>query len=114
MPYEFKVGAEGKTRAGFPYRVVVTGCRGNFPIGAEIYHHDEWELLTFTNEGKFYTEDRTEECDLMPPTRKGWINIYTRQNCPPFADTMIYETEADAHVGAKPSTHDCTTIEIEY
>ena len=76
MTHTFKVGDEGKTREGYPYRVLSTDARGEYPVIAEILHPSGWRAHTFTSDGQHIA---SSECqlDLTPPkaTVTVWVPL---------------------------------------
>lgn len=108
MAYTFKVGDEGKTRSGNKYRVLCVDARSTQPVLAELMSATEshWYIESFWSDGRYHKESDTSGNDLMPPTRKVWVNIY------PHGGASYYSTRETADLIANCERLFCVEIEI--
>lgn len=104
MGYEFKVGDEGKTRHGNPYRVLSVDARGRQPVISEVCVDGMWSIRIHNADGKYWPQGHDDFRDLMPPTRKVWANIYPA--------SAIYDCREDADRCASEHRVACVEIEI--
>jgi hypothetical protein len=77
---KFKVGQVVKTRNGREARVICVDRKTDNGLSmVALYksrHSDEENYGSFTPQGKFMPDDEEHDCDLMPPMRTVWVNLY--------------------------------------
>jgi hypothetical protein len=108
MNYKFKDGDAGLTSHGYPYRVIETGAKGDFPVVALISYVDDMErpiAFTASGEGPMVNiYGLGPGFKLLPPEpvkikRTMWINVYPPNTGPrggcwsTFEDAKRYRVE---------------------
>ena len=73
----FKAGEEYQTREGIQARIYAIDCGGVYPIHGAVWYARErrWKPETWTNTGERVAGE-IQTCDLIPPKRELWTNIY--------------------------------------
>lgn len=105
-----------KTQSGKNVRIYSTEALGDFPIHGAVLLDDEWDICTWTKDGKYNLDDdiNDDPFDLVEVKpriqREYWMNLYNSGSC------TVWKNRENADSGAKMTKNNriaCVKIVID-
>lgn len=102
------------TRDGRAVKIHCTNYDSRQPIIAQVEDHNF--SRSFTEDGRYYIDDRNSPYDLFfaPEKREGWINLYKNEHGISWTSPKYFTSKEEAEKERKCYTCSVTTIKIEW